>query len=158
MAKTDLTRHCTVARTLEVIGDRWTVLVLRDAFYGVRRFEDWVADLGIARNILTDRLGKLVDHGVLEKQPYAERPVRYEYRLTEKGKDLLPVVLSLAAWGSRWETEDRPEAARIVHTSCDHDADPTVVCGHCGDPLRRREIRVEPNPVRRTTPADVTAP
>src|SRR5207249_8142736 len=93
---------CSVARALSVVGDRWTLLVLRDAFLGVRRFEDFHTDLGTTRHRLADRLRKLVDHGVLERVPYADRPRRFEYRLTEKGRDLYPVVVSLTRWGDRW--------------------------------------------------------
>lgn len=148
MAAKDLTEHCTVARTLDVIGDRWTVLVLRDAFYGLRRFDDFVADLGIARNILTDRLNRLVEHGVLVKQRYEERPPRYEYRLTDKGRDLLPVVLALAAWGDRWTLREDDPPVTFEHRACGHEADPQMVCGHCREPLVLGQIRVEPNPVR----------
>src|SRR4051812_25620460 len=98
---------CSVARALEVVGERWTLLILRDAFLGVRRFDDFQADLGIARNVLTDRLGRLVNAGVLEKRAYSERPPRFEYRLTDKGRDLWPVVHALARWGDK---HDAPEA------------------------------------------------
>ncbi|WP_052669909.1 winged helix-turn-helix transcriptional regulator [Nitriliruptor alkaliphilus] len=148
MPAKDLTENCTVARTLEIVGDRWTVLVLRDAFYGVRRFDDFVADLGIARNILTDRLGRLVEHGVLVKRPYEDRPPRYEYRLTEKGRDLLQVVLALAAWGDRWTLRDDDPPVRFEHRPCGHDADPTLVCGHCREDLAWGSIRVDPTPVQ----------
>jgi DNA-binding HxlR family transcriptional regulator len=86
---------CSVARALEVLGDRWTLLVLRDAFSRVRRFEDFQRSLGVARNVLTDRLGRLVDEGILKRVPYQERPVRFEYRLTEKGRELWPVRMNL---------------------------------------------------------------
>ncbi len=95
------TFSCSVARTLDVVGDKWTLLVLRDAFYGVRRFEDFARDLGIARNVLTDRLGTLVDAGVLERRQYTEHPPRFEYRLTAKGRDLLPVLLTMMRWGDK---------------------------------------------------------
>src|SRR5688500_9730788 len=88
-------QNCSVARALEVLGDRWTLLVVRDAFLGVRRFDDFQRSLGIARNVLADRLGRLVDEGVLERRRYQERPERFEYRLTPKGLDLLPVTMSL---------------------------------------------------------------
>src|SRR3954466_13822696 len=94
--------ECSIARTLEVIGDRWTLLILRDAFRGVRRFDDLQRDLGIARNILTDRLQKLVDHGVLMRRLYQERPPRYEYRLTRMGYDLSPALVALMRWGDQY--------------------------------------------------------
>src|SRR5215831_18369237 len=93
---------CAIAAALSVVGDRWTLLILRDAFLGVRRFEDFRSRLGTTRHRLADRLRKLVEHGVLERVPYDERPPRFEYRLTEKGRDLYPVVVSLTRWGDRW--------------------------------------------------------
>lgn len=153
-AKRDLTENCTVARTLEVVGDRWTVLILRDAFYGVRRFEDWVTDLGIARNVLTDRLARLVEHEVLVKEPYEERPPRFEYRLTPRGKELLQVVLALAAWGDRWTLRDDDPPVRFEHRACGHDADPTLVCGHCREDLGWGSIIVDPVPVQRSARRD----
>src|SRR5947209_433167 len=101
--------HCSVARTLDVVGERWSLLVLRDAFNGVRRFEDFAARLPIARNVLTNRLQTLVAHGVLERLPYQEHPPRYEYRLTPKGRDLYPVIIALLQWGDRYLAgEDGP--------------------------------------------------
>src|SRR5690606_25090596 len=90
---------CSVARSVAVIGDRWTLLILRDCFLGVRRFEGFQERLGISRTIIADRLKVLTDEGVLEKAPYQERPVRHEYRLTQKGLDLYPVILAVVSWG-----------------------------------------------------------
>ena len=109
---------CSVARTLSVIGDRWTLLVLRNAFLGVRRFEHFQRDLGTTRHLLSDRLSKLVEHGILRRVRYQEKPDRYEYRLTEKGLDLQPVLLALVGWGDRWMAgEDGPPMV-YVHRSC----------------------------------------
>ena len=94
-------QDCSIAASLTFVGDRWTLLILRDAFRGVRRFGDFCADLGIARNILTDRLEKLVDAGIFVKVPYQERPLRHEYRLTRAGVGLLPVMVALMEWGDR---------------------------------------------------------
>jgi DNA-binding HxlR family transcriptional regulator len=94
-------QDCSIARSLEVIGERWTLLILRDAFSGVRRFEDFQRDLGISRGILTQRLQRLCDEGILERRRYCERPERFEYRLTPRGRDLRPVLKSLARWGDR---------------------------------------------------------
>src|SRR5436853_2887738 len=102
-------QHCSIAGTLELIGQRWTLLVLRDAFLGVRRFDDFQRDLGVARNVLAARLGRLVDEGVFERVAYQERPERFEYRLTEKGRDLWPVTMALLRWGDRhYATEGPP--------------------------------------------------
>src|SRR5512140_1885367 len=95
--------NCSVARTLEVIGEWWSMLVVREAFNGVRRFDDFQARLGIARNVLATRLQSLVEHGILDRRLYQERPERYEYRLTEKGRELYPVLISMMRWGDRWE-------------------------------------------------------
>src|SRR3982751_3153860 len=95
------TLHCSIARTLDIVGERWTLLILRDAFNDVRRFEDFAAGLPVARNILTDRLQTLVAHGILERRRYQERPPRYEYRLTAKGMELYPVLIALLQWGDR---------------------------------------------------------
>ena len=98
------TEHCAIARSMAVLGERWTFVILRSAFTGARRFEDYQSSTGIARNILTDRLKTLVEHGILERRPYAEHPGRtlYEYRLTEKGVALWPTLVALMKWGDRY--------------------------------------------------------
>lgn len=136
--------ECSIARTLETIGDRWSLLILRDAFYGVRRFQDFQEDLGVARNILTDRLQKLVARGVLERDQYDDKPPRYEYRLTAKGRDLLPVILTMMTWGDRWANDASTPPVTLTHTTCGHLTQPVVVCSHCGEELRRRDLRVHP--------------
>jgi DNA-binding HxlR family transcriptional regulator len=137
--------ECSVARTLEVVGDKWTLLVLRDAFYGVRRFEDFARDLGIARNVLTDRLGRLVDAGVLERRQYEQRPPRAEYRLTAKGRDLLPVILTMMHWGDTWQHEgDKP--VQLVHEDCGSTTHAVPVCEHCREELTPFNVRVQPLP------------
>ncbi|MPZ68931.1 MAG: transcriptional regulator [Actinobacteria bacterium] len=145
--------ECSVARTLETIGDRWTILILRDAFYGVRRFEDFRGDLGVASNILTDRLQKLVDREILEKRQYEERPPRYEYRLTEKGQELLPVILTMMKWGDRWANSGSTPPVTLTHTTCGHVTEPVVTCSQCGEELRRRDLRAHPITVRGGNPS-----
>ena len=135
---------CSIARTLSVIGERWSLLVLRDAFYGIKRFEHFQKDLGIARNVLTDRLNKLVDHGVLERRPYEQRPPRYEYRLTPKGRDLLPVLLAMMRWGDRWEPVSGRAPAKLIHTTCGNVTHPVSSCAHCGEELLLKDVRVDP--------------
>ena len=142
----DLTAVCTVARTLDVIGDRWSLLILRDAFYGIRRFDDFVSDLGIARNILAARLNRFVDQGVVERRRYADRPPRDEYHLTERGRDLLPVLLALMRWGDRWTTDGDPPV-RLEHRRCGHVLEPALVCDHCRQDLTWRDLRIDPLPV-----------
>ena len=115
--------------------------------YGVKRFDDFQRDLGVARNILTERLAKLTARGVLEKVPYAERPPRYEYRLTAKGKDLMPVLLTMMTWGDRWETDNGPPVT-LTHTTCGADVVPKLTCPNCGDELQRRDLRIHPIRIR----------
>lgn len=137
---------CSVARTVSVIGDRWTLLVLRDCFLRVRRFELFQERLGITRPILADRLRKLVEAGVLEKAPYQRRPTRYEYRLTPKGLDLFPVIMAIVHWG---DVHMAPAGARPAlhrHVRCGHRFDPVTVCSECREALLAREVRVEPGP------------
>ena len=142
----DLNAACTVARTLDVIGDRWSLLILRDAFYGVRRFDDFVQDLGIARNILSARLNRFVDQGVMERRRYEDRPPRYGYHLTQRGRELLPVLLALMRWGDRWTTDGDPPVG-IEHRPCGHVLEPVLVCDHCREELAWRDLRVDPLPV-----------
>ena len=135
--------NCSIARTLEVVGEWWTMLVIREAFNGVRRFDDFQAHLGIARNVLATRLQGLVDHGILERRLYQERPERFEYRLTPKGRDLYPVLISLMRWGDRWECPPGGPPLHLTHEKCGHDPDPALVCTHCGEALNPREVRAE---------------
>lgn len=131
---------CSVARTAEVIGERWTVLVLREAFLGVRRFDDMQARLGIARNVLADRLVTLVDQGVLERRRYLERPERFEYRLTAKGRDLYPVIVAMLSWGDKHAPVADGPPLVLVHTPCGAPAEPTLTCGGCGSVLDPRDV------------------
>lgn len=134
---------CSLARTLSVVGDRWTLLILRDCFLGVRRFEQFESRLGITRHILADRLRKLVENGVLDKVPYQERPRRHEYRLTDKGREFYPVLLALVNWGDKFMAgPDGPPLAHI-HKACGHRMHGQLVCSECGEPLHPREVRVE---------------
>jgi DNA-binding HxlR family transcriptional regulator len=135
-----------VARTLAVVGDAWTLLILRDAFYGVRRFEDFQRDLGIARNILSHRLKRLVDQGLLARHLYSERPRRHEYRFTARGRDLFGVLVALQAWGDRW-AHDEPGRMTLTHLGCGRRAHAVPACSECGDRLEPHTVRVDPVPV-----------
>jgi DNA-binding HxlR family transcriptional regulator len=106
--------HCSIARALDVIGERWTILIIRDAFFGVRHFEGFQASLGIARNVLASRLTTLVDAGILSRVPDADDRRRVVYRLTQKGRDLFPVIMALSDWGTRWETEPGKKEAFVI--------------------------------------------
>lgn len=138
--------NCSVARTVEVIGERWTVLVLREAFFGVRRFSEIQHNLGIARNILSDRLGTLVEHGILRRERYQERPERFEYRLTAKGLELYAPLMALMRWGDDHLAEPAGPPVILHHTRCDHDTVATLCCSHCGEELDPREVQPLPGP------------
>lgn len=137
---------CSVARSLEVIGEWWTLLIVRDAFFGVTRFEELQERLGIARNVLAARLDTLVDHGVLERRCYDEARRRYDYVLTEKGKALWPVLVTLRQWGDEWVVGEGNEPVAMVHTGCGEHANAVLACDHCGEELRRREVRIVAGP------------
>lgn len=136
--------ECAVANTVEMVNDAWTVLVLRDAFLGVRRFDEFVDDLGIARNVLADRLERLVANGMMETRQYQDRPPRHEYRLTEQGKDLFDVLMTLWSYGERWKPPTDPERQKVIHLACGEEAHAVAHCGHCGQRLTRRDVRIEP--------------
>ena len=137
--------RCSVAQCLQLVGEWWTLLLIRDAFRGVHRFDDFQARLGIARNVLTRRLTKLVEAGVLEKRPYQEHPVRYDYLLTDKGRDLWPVVTSMRQWGDRHAAPDGPPL-RIVHRGCGQTLELVPTCTGCGDEVSAADARFEPGP------------
>jgi DNA-binding HxlR family transcriptional regulator len=148
MARTDFTeRACSVARTLGLVGEQWSLLILRDAFLGVRRFDDFQQHLGIARNILSDRLGKLVDQGILSKRQYSERPVRHEYRLTSKGIDLFPVLFALQKWGDTWALGDDEPLRSVVHEQCGKVTHPVPSCSRCGGVLTPFNVTASPLPL-----------
>lgn len=128
---------CPIARTLDLVGEWWTLLIVRDALFGARRFEEFKAT-GIADNILSARLKRLTDSGILKRRRYQTHPDRYEYLLTEKGAALGPVVLALRTWGKRFTKG--ADASRIVHKECGGDVEPAVQCKKCSRPLARGEI------------------
>ena len=131
---TDPVRECSIANALEVIGERWSLLALREVFFGVRRFDQIVHNTGASRDILTTRLRKLVDAGVLERTQYEVHPPRYEYVLTESGRALNSVLTTLMAWGDRYVTEGEPPT--VWQHSCGETLQPETVCAHCREPVR----------------------
>ena len=137
---------CSMARALSVIGDRWTLLILRDCFLGVRRFDAFHERLGITRGVLADRLKQLTDAGVLKKVRYRDTPPRFEYRLTSRGLDLHPVILSIVHWGDVHMAgpEGRPVLHR--HETCGHLFDPVLCCSECGEIVRPHDVRVQRGP------------
>lgn len=134
---------CSLSRTLAVIGDRWTLLVLRDCFLGIRRFDDFEKRLGVTRHVLSDRLKKLVEYEVLVKVPYQQRPLREEYRLTQRGLDLHSAVLALVSWGDRHMTDERGAPIQHVHRGCGQVMRPITTCSECGEAVSARDIQVQ---------------
>lgn len=138
---------CSIARTLELVGERWTLLILRDAFLGVRRFDDFQRSLGIARNVLNTRLQRLVDNGLLEKRRYQERPERYEYRLTEMARDLWPSIVALMEFGDKHLAGEEGPPRLIQHRDCGGTVDSTRKCQVCGaEDLGVRDVVSVPGP------------
>ncbi len=133
-------QRCSVARTLSVIGDRWTMLVLREAFLRVRRFDEFQRRTGAPRPILAERLRGLVEHGVLDRRPYGSHPERFEYRLTEKGIDLYPALVTLLAWGDRWMPDDDGPPVELRHKDCGHVVVPELACPECGEWITARDM------------------
>ncbi|WP_018332683.1 winged helix-turn-helix transcriptional regulator [Actinomycetospora chiangmaiensis] len=133
--------YCSVARTWSIIGERWTMLILRECFRGERRYDHFRSKLGLGSNVLNDRLRLLTERGVLERVRYQDHPARHEYRLTAKGADLYPVLVAVMAWGDRYENDVPP--VTLVHRACGHAADARLTCGHCGEPLGWRDMTAE---------------
>jgi len=131
---------CSVARALSVVGERWTLLILRDAFLGTRRFDQFQSRLGITRHRLSERLGKLVDQNVLTRVRYNDKPPRYEYRLTRKGLGLYPVLMTLGNWGDSWMDRGEGVPVDYFHQRCGHKTQPVLTCSECGEPLRPEHV------------------
>jgi DNA-binding HxlR family transcriptional regulator len=141
-------QHCSVARSLELIGERWTLLVIREVLYGRRKFSEMQKTLGVARNVLTNRLQRLVDEEILERRPYSEKPERYEYFLTQKGLDLWPTLVALMFWGDKHMPLEGGPPARLVHKGeCGGEVNDRRICERCGKELEVREARAEISPV-----------
>jgi DNA-binding HxlR family transcriptional regulator len=133
---------CAIARSLAVLGERWTFVILRQAFMGARRFEDYQQGTKVARNILTERLKLLVEHDILDRRPYAEHPGRtlYEYRLTDKGLALYPVLVTLMRWGNKYGGFEDGPPITLEHKGCGHMTEGMLVCTECGEELHAREV------------------
>lgn len=128
--------YCPIARSLSILGDRWTLLILRNAFLRTRRFDDFQKQLGITRHLLSERLNRLVEHKILVKVLYQETPKRYEYKLTECGLDLYPVIVALSSWGNTWmnESNEFPEIL-YTHKDCGEQTKPLMKCECCNQQL-----------------------
>ncbi|RCW68532.1 winged helix-turn-helix transcriptional regulator [Pseudorhodoferax soli] len=137
-------RPSSVARALQVIGDRWSFVIIREAFFRVRRFDDLQSRLGIAPNILADRLNRLVAEGVFQRVKYQDGPERFEYRFTDKGRDLFGPMMAMLHWGDAWLSEGKPPLV-LTHTACGSDFDPTVACDQCLEAVNAAEMRYRMN-------------
>ncbi|MFE6649049.1 winged helix-turn-helix transcriptional regulator [Nocardioides sp. NPDC057772] len=136
---------CSIARTLDVIGEPWSPLVLRDIWVGMNRFDQIQADLGISRKVLAERLGHLVERGVLERRAYDSRP-RYEYVLTEKGRELVDVLMVMAGWGDKWLAGEAGPPVLYRHHACGEIGRVDLRCAHCGDPMHADDVEVLAGP------------
>jgi DNA-binding HxlR family transcriptional regulator len=145
LGRTYDSQTCSVSRTLEVVGERWTLLIVRDALLGKHRFEDFQQSLGVARNVLSDRLTKLVEAEILERVEYQERPTRWEYRLTDRGRDLRGVVLAMMQWGDRHEPNPLGPPRLVRHIGCGDAVTQQPMCATCG-PIEPAEVEVVPGP------------
>jgi DNA-binding HxlR family transcriptional regulator len=146
-------RPSSVSRTLQIIGDRWSFLIIREAFFGARRFERLQSELNIASNILADRLGRLVGQGVFERRKYQDQPERFEYRLTTMGMDLYGALVTMMTWGDRWLSRGRPPLI-LTHRDCGKDFVPTVECDRCHQPIKAQDMQYRLN----YAPADFGVP
>ncbi|MDQ0379864.1 winged helix-turn-helix transcriptional regulator [Amycolatopsis thermophila] len=144
-------RQCSIANALAVVGERWSLLALREVFFGVHRFDQIVRNTGASRDILTARLRKLVETGLLERRRYEDHPPRYEYLLTDAGRALHGVLLTLMEWGDRYVTEGEPPT--VWRHSCGQELHPQTVCAHCGEPVRTQDVEL----VRRDEPSGATS-
>ena len=138
--------HCSLARSLEVVGDWWTPLIVRDLAVGLNRFDELVEDLGISRNLLTKRLADLEANGLVQRRQYQDRPPRSKYKLTEAGSALVPVLMALTAWGDRFAPHSAGPAVQFRHRTCGHTFTPQVSCSECGEPVRTADVAPLPGP------------
>ncbi|MGW0660135.1 winged helix-turn-helix transcriptional regulator [Streptodolium elevatio] len=146
---------CSIARAVDLLGDWWTPLVLREAVFGVRRFEEFQRHLGIGRNVLAQRLNRLVDEGLMDRVPYQDRPLRHEYVLTTKGRDFFPVLAAIIAWGDTWLSDDSGAPVVLRHRTCGHETQAVVACAKCGDALRIEDMEALAGPGLPTDIADL---
>ena len=146
MQRTDFGKMaCSIARTLDVIGEPWSPLILRDVWVGMTRFDQLLDDLGISRKVLTERLNHLVDHGVLERRPYDRRP-RYEYHLTQKGVELIDLLMVMVGWGDKWLAGEAGPPVLYRHHACGEISSVDLRCAHCGEPMHAADVDVLPGP------------
>ncbi|MBV9090610.1 MAG: helix-turn-helix transcriptional regulator [Mycobacteriaceae bacterium] len=140
--------NCSIKRALEVVGEKWTLLVMREAFYGARRFDQFQARIGCARNVLSERLATLTEAGLLTRAPYREpgQRERHEYRLTGKGLDLITAVIALMQWGDRWQADADGPPVEVLHRDCGHRVEAILRCPHDNTLLTARDLAPVPGP------------
>ena len=141
---------CSIARSLEVVGERWSLLIIRNIGLGLNRFEPLRENLGITRSVLTTRLNALIEYGILEKRQYNEKPPRYEYHLTQKGRDLSPALLQLMWWGDRYYPAESGPPTIAVHRTCGGDLDHHMICKKCGETVEPERVYMRAGPGRRS--------
>lgn len=145
MSRADLANTtCAISRAVERVGDPWVLIILREVFLGSRRFDAFQRHTGASPHILSQRLKKMCTDGILERRLYSDHPPRYEYMVTEKGRDLWPVLVMLKAWGDKWMGQDG--SVTLTHKGCNHDMRPQIVCPECGDPLQAHDVRATISP------------
>lgn len=137
---------CSIARALSVVGDRWTMLILRDCFLGTKRFDKFQKQIGLSRHRLTERLNKLVENEILKKVAYQNNPLRYEYKLTKKGVSLYPVLMTLAKWGDDWMSKGLGAPIEYKHTKCNHMMHMELSCSECGEVINPKEVSPQIGP------------
>lgn len=157
MHRTDFSRmDCSIARSLPVVAEPWSVLVLRDVHVGIRRFEELRQDLGVSRKVLAERLRHLVELGLLEAESYSERPPRHEYVLTAKGTDFIDVLLAIAAWGDRWTAGEAGPPTLYRHHACGQVTHVEPHCAACGEVMHAGDVEVESGPGAEPLPRSST--
>lgn len=144
--------HCSLARSLEVFGDWWSPLILRDLYLGIDRFDALVTDLGLSRNVLSDRLRTLQEGGLVERLSYRERPVRHRYVLTQAGNELIPILMAITVWGDKWLAMRSGAPMVFRHESCGNDLHPVICCPACDEPIDSADVGVYPGPGGKTAP------
>jgi DNA-binding HxlR family transcriptional regulator len=146
MRKTQDKTNCSLVQTIEIIGDRWSLLILREAFFGVKRFDIFQSNLKIATNILSERLKRLVKDEILQRTKDPDDARRFIYKFSEKGLDLYSIVLAMINWGDRWTAGDNGPPLSLYHKTCGHSLEAMMCCSHCGKQIHAREVRYEHNP------------
>jgi DNA-binding HxlR family transcriptional regulator len=151
MQRTDFSEFaCSVARTMNIVGEPWSPLILRDIFLGVTRFDKIQEDLGIPRKVLAERLSTMVDQGVLERVPYRNGRMRFEYVMTDKGRDFLTSLIALMNWGDRWQSGPEGVPVQAIHTGCGGDVEAKLICTCCGEPVNSGTVHGQAGPGART--------